>query len=296
VTKAFEFKEMTKHYPGFTLGPLNFSLEPGVVLGYIGPNGAGKTTTMQCMAGLLKTDGGKIEIFGVANNPYKPSWKLDIGYVGDKHVFYERWNGTKNLDFLSRFYPNWSSRKAQELAARLRLPLDKSVRTLSTGNRVKLALVSALAHSPRLLILDEPTAGLDPVAKEEFLDELYEVLQDGERAIFYSTHNLADFKRLIDELAFIDKGQIFSRASKEDLLENWRTISCRLQLKEKQIDGAVKIESEGDHIKMTSRNRIRTIAHLGKLGAREIQESPMGIDEIAVEIMKGGENVVNDKS
>lgn len=292
--KAFEFKNVVKTFPGFQLGPLDFGLEPGVVLGYIGPNGAGKTTTMHCLVGLLKADNGEMKIFGHPNDPYKPGWKLDIGYVGDVHVFYEKWSAEKNLKFISKFYPHWADKKAAELAKRFRLPLHKRARDLSTGNRVKLSLVSALAHSPKLLILDEPTAGLDPVVRTEFLDELYEVLQDGERAIFYSTHILSDIKRLVDELAFIDEGQIFLRAAKEDLSEKWRKISFKLSREKVTCEAVVHHQGEGDRHQVISSDFEKTLAHLKKLGAGSIEENRMSIDEIAVQIMKGGTSVAVD--
>ncbi|MCP4216992.1 MAG: ABC transporter ATP-binding protein, partial [bacterium] len=192
MANAFTLRNVTKSYPGFQLGPLDFELEPGVVLGYIGPNGAGKTTTMQCMAGLLKPDEGEIKIFGRPNDQNDIDWKFDIGYVGDKHVFYEKWTVARNLKFISQFYPEWSDAKALQLAERFHLDMNKKARDLSTGNRVKLSLVSALAHSPKLLLLDEPTSGLDPVVRTEFLDELFDALQDEERSVFYSTHILSD--------------------------------------------------------------------------------------------------------
>jgi ABC-2 type transport system ATP-binding protein len=175
--KAFQYKDMVKTFPGFKLGPLNLELEPGTVLGLIGRNGAGKTTSIQCLVGLLRADSGEMRVFGRPNDLNKPEWKQNIGYVGDIHVFYERWTGQQNLRFLSQFYPNWSEGKAAELANRFQLPLDKRAKDLSTGNRVKLSLVSALAHSPKLLLLDEPTSGIDPVVRNEVLDVLFEVLE-----------------------------------------------------------------------------------------------------------------------
>jgi len=289
MTKAFRLKDVVKTYPEFQLGPLNLELEPGIVLGYIGPNGSGKTTTMHCLTGLVKADEGEMEIFGRSNNPHKPEWKLDIGYVGDIHVFYERWTAEKNLKFLSQFYPNWSDKRVQELAKRFQLPLNKRAKDLSSGNRVKLSLVGALAHSPKLLLLDEPTSGLDPVVRAEALDILFEVLEDGERAIFYSTHILSDISRLADELTFIHNGQILQRTAKDDLTDQWRKISFKLSKENIVFESAVSMTKEGNDYQIITSNYKATLKQLGSLGAENIQESRMTIDEIAVQILKSVE-------
>ncbi|MEJ2629139.1 MAG: ABC transporter ATP-binding protein [bacterium] len=286
MAKEFEFKNVIKTYKDFQLGPLNLSLEPGVVLGYIGPNGSGKTTTMHCLTGLVRADQGEMKVFGKPNSLHIPDWKLDIGYVGDVHVFYERWTGEKNLIFLSRFYPNWSEQRALELAERFQLPLHKRAKDLSSGNRVKLSLIGALAHSPRLLILDEPTAGLDPVVRTEVLDVLFEILESGERAIFYSTHILSDISRLADELAFWHNGQVFQRTAKDDLLDQWRKISFRLTEKKFEIKAVVSTIQEENEFQVISYDVNTTREQLREIGAENIQDNRMTIDEIAVQILK----------
>lgn len=284
--KAFQLTGLTKGFSEFKLGPINLDLEPGKVLGYVGPNGSGKTTTMHCLVGLIKFDSGKAEIFGRENDPNNVDWKYDIGYVGDKHVFYENWSGEKNLKFISQFYPAWSDKMAQELITRFELPIEKRAKELSTGNRVKLSLVQALSRFPKLLILDEPTAGLDPVVRTELLDVLFEVLEDGERAIFYSTHILTDISRLADDLAFIDNGQIKLRSAKDDLTESWRKISFKLLENGVEFEKVVNVENEGNNYKVVSKQRELTIEQLKGIGAQNIQETRMGIDEIAVHILK----------
>ncbi|MBN1561278.1 ABC transporter ATP-binding protein [candidate division KSB1 bacterium] len=283
---AFQITQLVKKYPGFMLGPLNLSLPPGIVLGYIGPNGSGKTTTMHCLTGLVKADKGEMKIFGRENHPNRPAWKFDIGYVGDAHVFYERWTAEKNLKFISQFYPNWSDKLAKELADRFRLPLTKKARELSTGNRVKLSLVAALSHTPKLLLLDEPTAGLDPVVRAEVLDTLFQVLEDGERAIFYSTHILSDISRLADELAFLANGQLLGRCAKDDLTDSWGRITFRMRDKA-QLQQVVEHKIEGLDQQVVSRDYGVTLNHLKELGAENIQMSRMTIEEIAVHILRG---------
>jgi ABC-2 type transport system ATP-binding protein len=284
--KAFKITGLTKSFTEFKLGPINLELEPGMVMGYIGPNGSGKTTTMHCMVGLVKPNAGDIEIYGKPNDMNKTDWKLDIGYVGDKHVFYENWSGKKNLDFLSQFYPDWDNQFADDLIKRFELPVNKSAKDLSTGNRVKLSLVSTLAHRPKLLILDEPTAGLDPVVRTELLDILFEVVESGERSIFYSTHILSDISRIADELTFINNGQIVQTTPKEDLTEKWRTISFKLQTEKRAFKSTEVVEAEGNSYKIVSNNFEATLDELKNLGAENITETRMSVDEIAIQILK----------
>lgn len=284
--KAFEFNNIIKRFRGFQLGPINLDLEPGIVMGFIGPNGAGKTTTIQCLVGLLKANSGTIKIFGKENHPNKTDWKLEIGYVGDTHVFYENWNGIKNLKFISQFYPNWSDELATDLASRFEIPLNKKAKELSTGNRVKLSLIMALAHSPKLLILDEPTSGLDPVVRNELLDVLFNVLDDGEKSIFYSTHIISDISRLADELTFISNGKIIQKTAKDDLLDKWRTISFRCSENLPSLPAVIQHQYEGNNHKLVCTDHEELIHLLKKFGAENIQENRMTLDEITVQILK----------
>lgn len=283
---AFKITGLKKTFYEFNLGPINLKLEHGRVMGYIGPNGSGKTTTMHCMVGLVKPDAGEVEIFGNPNDQNKTDWKLGIGYVGDKHVFYENWNGQKNLEFLSQFYPDWDNQFANELVKRFELPTEKKAKDLSTGNRVKLSLISALAHRPKLLILDEPTSGLDPVVRTELLDILFEVVESGERAIFYSTHILSDISRIADELTFINNGQIMLTTPKDDLTENWRKISFKLSKGKTDFINTELVETDGNSYKLISNNFAPTLSELKNLGAENITETRMSVDEIAVQILK----------
>ncbi len=292
--KAFKIEGMEKSYPGFQLGPVNLELEPGVVLGFIGPNGAGKTTTINCLAGLLKKDQGSIEIFGRENSHNSPEWKLDIGYVGDIQAFYENWTCEKNLLVLSQFYPDWSDKLTYDLAKRFDIPLKKKVKELSRGNRVKLSLISALSHSPKLLLLDEPTSGLDPVVRSEVLDALFEVVESEERAIFYSTHILSDISRLADDLAFIVNGKILMKARKDDLTEKWRQVSFRLEKDRSDFEGAINHKTDGKNHQIVTADYEASLKFLTKIGAENILEYRMSIDEIAVFILKENRHVESD--
>jgi len=237
-----------------------------------------------------------VEICGQRQDRSRPEWKAAIGYVGDQQVFYENWSGERNLAFLSQFYSGWSDQRAVELARRFNLPLNKMAKELSTGNRVKLSLVAALSHSPQVLLLDEPTSGLDPIARSELLEVLFEFMSDGERAILYSTHILADISRLADELAFLDDGKIKARQATEDLAENWRRICFRSAGSDLKLAAVASHRHEGRDYEVVSFDREITLRQLGELGAENIQEQRMGIDEIAVQILKGGGNVADSEN
>jgi ABC-2 type transport system ATP-binding protein len=295
-TSAAHLSGLIKRYPGFQLGPLDLVLEPGTVLALVGPNGAGKTTTLNCMAGLLVPDEGATEVYGAPVSPTRTEYRSNVGYVGEESGFFQRWTAARNLDFIAQLLPGWSDDRARRLIERLALPMDKPVNALSRGNRTKLALVAALAHNPRLLLLDEPTAGLDPVVRAEVLDVLWEITEDGQHAVLYSTHVLSDINRLADELAFLRDGQIVLRTGREELSESWRRISFRLQDGNVELVGIVEHKQVRAEHQVVTRDAPATLEQLSEIGAEAVEVSRMSVDEIAVQILKEGHHVARTES
>jgi ABC-2 type transport system ATP-binding protein len=295
-TSAAHLSGLIKRYPGFQLGPLDLVLEPGTVLALVGPNGAGKTTTLNCMAGLLVPDEGATEVYGAPVSPTRTEYRSNVGYVGEESGFFQRWTAARNLDFIAPLLPGWSDDRARRLIERLALPMDKPVNALSRGNRTKLALVAALAHNPRLLLLDEPTAGLDPVVRAEVLDVLWEITEDGQHAVLYSTHVLSDINRLADELAFLRDGQIVLRTGREELSESWRRISFRLQDGNVELVGIVEHKQVRAEHQVVTRDAPATLEQLSEIGAEAVEVSRMSVDEIAVQILKEGHHVARTES
>jgi ABC-2 type transport system ATP-binding protein len=206
--------------------------------------------------------------------------------VGDVHAFYEWWTAEKNLKFLKKFYPSWSDSLVDNLVERFKLPLKKKAKELSSGNRMKLSLIFALAHSPKLLLLDEPISGLDPVVRKEVLDTLFDILEDGERAIFYSTHILSDISRLADEFAFLVDGELVLHQEKDKLTENWRRISFWYERNDVDLDSVVSHTWKGEDHQVISSDYEKTLQKLREIGAQNIHNTRLSIDEIAVQIMK----------
>jgi ABC-2 type transport system ATP-binding protein len=187
--------------------------------------------------------------------------------------------------------PGWSRERASQLSERIALPIDKPVGKLSRGNKTKLALVAAMAHRPRLLLLDEPTAGLDPVVRSEVLDVLWEIIEDGEHAVLYSTHILSDINRLADELLFLRDGQFVLRTGRDELSERWRRVSFRLNDEHPALSDVVEHRRVRTEHQIITRDGEATLRQLSEIGAEAVEVSRMSVDEIAVQILKEGHHV-----
>ena len=288
VSLLLQIEAATKSFPGFALGPLSLELEPGMVLGFAGPNGAGKTTTLKMIMGLLQPDSGELHFLDSSIDRRLGAWKNEIGYVAEDQVFYEGWNGSQNLEFQARLHGGWCMDRAEGLAKRLDLDLAKQARNLSRGNRVKLALVSALSYQPRLLLLDEPTSGLDPITRTEVLDLLLEYTSCGERSVLFSTHIIPDLARIADIVTFINDGLIIRSGAPADITETWRKIRFRFPFKEIDLPGVVMHKVDGDvHLVVTSELQ-ESKKKLEGLGAMIGDSHPISLEEAAVYILKGG--------
>lgn len=271
----------------FTLGPLDLSLDVGKVVGLIGPNGSGKTTTIRCIAGNLRYDSGTIDVCGRAARHDDGGWKQAIGYVPDRPEFYDHMRAGGYLAFVSRFYDKWSAAFAAELTARFRLDLDETVGRMSSGNRVKLALVAALAHKPQLALFDEPTAGLDPVVRTEVFGVLGELMEREEMTVLYSTHIIDDLHRLADELVLLMDGTIRMHEEKDALIDRWRQVFCHSEHDLSSVEGVMLYKRQGTLHELLTCDSEKVIAHLKESGVEHLRVQALTLEQIAVLIMKG---------
>lgn len=223
---AIEMEGVEKRYPYFQLRDVALELEPGQIMGFVGPNGAGKSTTIRILMALTRQDRGAVRVLGRRMPEEQAEAKQDVGYFSDDMQLYGRATLDWHMRFVAPIYPGWDQHYAMELARRFSLHPLQPIKSLSHGERTKAALLLVLARRPRLLLLDEPTTGLDPVARHEILAELMDVLTDERRAILFSSQNTQDVEQISDQITFIDRGRIIESYDKETFLERWR----RLQL------------------------------------------------------------------
>jgi ABC-2 type transport system ATP-binding protein len=219
---AVHFEGVSKKYPHFTLEDINLELEQGSIMGIIGANGAGKSTTIRILMGLVHQDCGTVHVLGHPMPAQQAAAKLDIGFVSEDMRLYGAATIGWHMELIRSIYSTWEPAYAEQLCKRFDLKPQQKIKGLSHGQRVKSALLLVLARRPRLLVLDEPTTGLDPVARREVLGELMEVLADERRTILFSSHNTLDVEQISDKITFIDKGRIIDSGDKEGYLDRWR--------------------------------------------------------------------------
>jgi len=218
---AIDVTGLRKTYKGFALKDVSFSLPRGYVMGLVGPNGAGKTTIIKLIMNLVRREAGEIRVFGLDNRRDEAAVKARIGFVYDEPGFHQDVTLRDMKRAIAPFYRHWNEARFDRLVARFELPLAHRIKTLSQGMRTKFALALALAHGADLLILDEPTTGLDPVFRRELLHGLSGLLEAEGTSILFSTHITTDLERIADYVTFIRDGAIALTTSRDELREAW---------------------------------------------------------------------------
>ncbi len=188
------------------LDGLNLSVPEGSVFGLAGPNGVGKTTTIKILMNILRPTSGHAEVLGMDSRALSGDALANIGYVSENQELPEWMTVEYLLAYLKPFYPSWDDARAGQLVREFNLPLDRQLRHLSRGMRMKIALASSLAYRPRLLIMDEPFSGLDPLVREDLIDGLLE--SAGETTILISSHDLGEIESFASHIAYLDRGRL----------------------------------------------------------------------------------------
>ncbi len=221
-----EIKNLSKRfiYSGFEIKDISFSLKPGYIMGFIGPNGSGKSTTIKLIMNLLKKNSGEIKIFGKDHIEYEKEIKDRIGFVYDESHFYESFSIDEMKSLIAPFYSKWDDEVFYRYLEDFDLKANQVIKTLSKGMKMKFALAIALSHDADLIIMDEPTSGLDPIFRREILDVLYNIMQNENKSIFFSTHITSDLDQIADYITYIDKGKLVFSKSVEEIMDTYKLV------------------------------------------------------------------------
>jgi len=221
MNNVLEVNNLSKVFKDFSINSISFNLPSGVIMGFVGQNGAGKTTTIRLILNMLKRNSGEIKIFGLDNINNELEIKQNLGIIFDDLFFMEMWKIKDIEDVIKGFYKSWDSRLYRQYLDKFKLSVNKKIKDLSRGMKIKLMLAAAMSHNAKLLILDEPTSGLDPVARNELMDIFKEYIADGERSILFSTHITSDLEKVADYITLIDQGRLFYSGGTRELVNNY---------------------------------------------------------------------------
>lgn len=253
---AIEINNLVKKYDGFTLGEISFAVPTGSIMGFVGQNGSGKSTTIKSILNIIKNDSGEIKIFGLDHIKYEKEIKEKIAVVFDTLPFHESLNGKQINNIMKNMYMEWSEETFYGYLERFHLPVKKKLGEFSKGMKMKFQIATALSHNASLLIMDEATAGLDPVVRSEMLDVFMEFMQDETHSILMSSHITSDLERIADKLTFIHNGKIILSGYKDEIIENHGIIQCSLdEIKEIDDEDIISIRTNKYAASIMVKNR-----------------------------------------
>ncbi len=285
---ALEVSALEKHYPRFTLGPVDLTVPAGSIYGLIGPNGAGKTTLIDQIFGMGSPDAGTIRVCGLDHARDEVAVKQRAAYVGPD-LSYVAWGKVgRAIRFVRGFRPTWDDAYCTRLMESFGLSAGDRIATLSFGSRMKLALLLALAWHPQVLILDEPTTGLDAHSKKTIFTELLAIVRDEARTVFISSHQLADLERFTDRVGILHQGRLLVEGATGELVE--RHLQTEFSTENagdfSRIPGLTVQERDGPRWRAVLDTLTCPLASLTQRGARDVQTQALTLEELFLALTK----------
>lgn len=281
---AIGVKQLNYKTNNFELNDITFHVPKGYVTGFIGSNGAGKTTLIRLIMNLIQPDSGHIEMLGFGMPNFEGEIKEKIGFIYSELYLNDKWTIKKCEQYISPMYEEWDKPLFNYYIQKFGLPLNKKIKTFSTGMKMKLSFAIAFSHHAELYILDEPTSGLDPVARNEVLEIIQQELIDENKSVFFSTHIISDIEKIADHLVYLKDGQIIFDEQKHILLKEYQMIRGNTA----DLDEELKSYIINLKIKQTGFEGLTKEANVFKelFGDRVVITQP-SIEELMVNIEQG---------
>jgi ABC-2 type transport system ATP-binding protein len=281
---AIEIRGLEKAFPTFALGPLDLTVPAGAIYGFIGPNGAGKTTTIDLMFGMGAKDAGSITVLGLDHLRDEVAMKRQVGYVSPDLIFQPWGRVHKVIRFVRGFYPTWDQPYCERMMTSLDIGANDRIKTLSFGARIKLNLILALAWRPKVLVLDEPTVGLDAISKQAVFAELLAAVQDDQRTVFISSHGLADVERFADHLGMIKSGRLLFEGTTAEVIARFRMVDfiAGHTVRIAEHPGMFVQRQDGERWRVLLDLQRASIGWLQALGVTLVADAPVTLEELFV--------------
>ncbi len=284
-TPIIEMSQVYKTRGNREIGPINLTIEPGYVVALAGHNGSGKSTLIHLLTQLIHPDSGEIRWFGQAYPDGMPAdTRQWVGYMSEQPSREEdQLTAEAAAAFRALWYPGWDETRFQRLMERFQVPQHTKLSRMSKGERRKFELAAALAPHPRLLLLDEPSSGLDPFAWKIMLDELRDCMENGKTTVIIATHIIDEIKRLADYIVLMHDGKLLGKLEKDHLLENSKEMWFEGTPEEaSELPGVVETESEGGLQRIVTLAAGETSAILEQAGIRPIRVRRLELDDILI--------------
>ena len=280
-----ETKNLTKYY-GKSLGikDVDLQVKEGEIFGFIGPNGAGKSTTIRLLMGLIYPTSGQAKLFGKDAIEFGPEVRKDIGYLPSEIFYYDKMKVIDLLNYSASFYSKNCTKRIKELSDIMELDLNRRIEDLSYGNKKKVGIVQGLLHEPKLIILDEPTGGLDPLMQQKFFNIIKEENKKG-ATVFFSSHILGEVQELCNRVAIIKDGSIIEVQDIKTLRENnYKKISILGENLNKEVfllNGVTKLTKGEDEINFFYKGDINIITKaISSIKVRDVNMEEPTLEEV----------------
>lgn len=281
---AISLENVRKSYGSFELGPVDLTVEPGHVVALVGPNGGGKSTLLKVLMNLTQPDSGTVTVLGGTYPQDEVRIKQSIGYVPERSSGHDEM-GVKTLgEFVSRFYPSWDQTLYEDHLARLGTEPRKKFGRLSKGAQGRLVFALALATGAEMLLLDEPTAGADALARRRMLEDISGFVRSGGRTVVFATHAIEEVRRIADYVAVLVDGEFLGLHEKDALLERWKTLWVDGEPGE-GVPGVVRVDS-GTPTRLVSDSPGETAQALCARGVRTVRAHPVDLEEVLSHMMR----------
>ncbi|GFN29960.1 ABC transporter ATP-binding protein [Paenibacillus xylaniclasticus] len=294
---AITISGVEQHHPHFRLGPIDLDIAEGFVTAIVGPNGSGKSSTFRLLLDLAKPNAGSLTVLGCkVGEGDDREWKRQIGYLPeDSSKEDEYLRGSEKAAFVRQWYPDWDVNLYQDLLRRFEIDDSLKLGKMSKGMRRKFELALVMAHKPKLLLLDEPSSGLDPIAWRSMIELLHRYMEPGNRTILMASHIVDEVRRLADYIVFMVRGQVLGKFEKDELFQRWQVLFVTPG--DKSVSSAspsswpAVVEAEpagGGMVRIVTENAELTEGALHEMGYRISTRQALSLDDILHALMRRG--------